>query len=354
MRRPESYDIHPGISQSDMKLFEQDIVDFYQQKILGEVPEEVKADHFEIGNLIDAILLDQDALKNFYVMADMKATGKVREVVDFIVTMLRAEDPPALPNSLSAVPDRIEKAVVAVDYQKNWGMQTRVTKIMELGKGYYEQLLEAGDKSIVSMDNWNAAHTTVNSIQEDEFTGPILTLLREGGKDVEVCKQTALYGEFEGEPLKGLLDFYFVFESTKVIQPWDLKSCRNHAGFMSNYRLMRYGRQGSFYSELLRQNYPEYTIEPFRFLAIPTKSKEHVERYRMSESELYANAEGAETESGYHIKGWKEIIREIQWHRNAGDWSHRKEYFINGGENLIKGNADVDPALLVEENVIHF
>lgn len=352
MIRSKEYLEHPGISQSDLKLFEDDICSFYQQKILGIKEEEKQSTAFDIGNLIDALLLDPEALKDYYVVTDLKASGKVKDVVDLVVKLeedvynqrMNAHttgepigdtyytDVPTYPQSLTVCLASITTAVDVVEYQKNWkDINTRINKIVEMGAGYYKQCLEARGKIMVPLDNWNKAHTIVDNLKDDEYTANIFAWLKgDHPEEITVHCQKELFGYFEDEKLKGILDFYFRNKVTREIWPWDLKTSMSLKGFKANYKQWRYGRQGTIYTELLQQSYPGDKIHDFSFLAIPTQSQEFPERFVMSRGEMILHSEGYTDTRGYRYKGWKELLREVSWHRDKGLWNHRQEYYING------------------------
>lgn len=370
MVRPAEYVADEGFSQSDLNTFEKNIFDFYCTAIAGDQFVDKKSEALDLGSLVDNILLDPDNLKNYYVMTDMKASGKEKDVVDTVYKMIlgriqkdieeRKADKDALITSkwgdITSFEKEIIKSIEQIEYQTNWKLETRIGKIKTNGKEYFEQLKEAGTRTIVTMDSWTRAHSIVEQLQEDESTKNVFAILKgkisdKAKKRYVLHKCKALYGTDIGSAIKmkGLLDFYIEDTVEKTIIPFDLKTAKSHAQFMANYRASRYGRQGSYYSELLAIEYPEHTIEVFRFLVIPTESGEVPEIYYMSESELIGNKEGFESNQGFRIPGWKELLKQIAWHKENAKWQHRKEYYERG-YNIIKGNMNVDPALLQASN----
>lgn len=351
MIRPPEYEQSLALAQSDLNLFEKNIVAFHKQCILREEGEDRKTDALDLGSLIDTILLEPEKkTERYYVMTQIKATGKVKDVVDSVFNTVSV----SLDEDVKFIDltEDIKRCILLHEYQGNWKIETRIEKIKSLGAEYWEQRLEAGNRHIVSLDVWNIAHSIVEEILEDQFSGPTFKMLKgEHDDHIVVHKQKALYAEFEGIKLKMLPDFFIEDKMEMIIWPWDLKSAKSHPQFMANYRKYRHGRQGSFYSFGIKENFPGYTLRNFSFLTVPTVSGEHPEVYEMSDSELYANQHGAESDQGYHIEGWQEILRRIQWHITTGLWAHRKEYY-ESGKNVIRGNANVDPSLLEEESAI--
>lgn len=361
MQFNQEYRLDPAISQSDLKTFESDIIRFYNQKILGIV-QETKSDPMDVGSIIDAILLDPEELKRYYVVTDLRATGKVKEVVDLVWYFCCNSPEAQIGDSITVLKDyqdHIIKAITQVEYQGNWKLETRIAKIISEGSEYFDQLKEAKGLYMVGIESWNLAHSTVNDIKEDPFTTKIFEMLRGENvpEHIRVEKKVLLKGEFEGTETKGEVDFLIIDTKAKIIQPWDLKTTRNHAHFRTTYRSRKYGRQGSFYTELIRQNYPGYAIHNFQFLVLPTEkdttlpdgaSHEHPEVYEMRPGELYIHAEGYTFDSGYKENGWKSLIREIQWHFKTGNWAHRKSYYEEGC-NYIDSKINLDEVLTQQQ-----
>lgn len=359
----------PALSQSDLKNFENDLNAFYQYKILGIEKENKTSKAMDIGNIIDAKLLAPEELNNYYVCTDFKAKGKVKDVVDLFVKKLMALStgpeivyPEFTEAALyaSGTIQLLVDAIVELEFQGAWtparrlaeiigGIDSKKEKVVGKGIEYYTQVLEANGKYIVHLSEWNKAHEKVNAVGEDPTTKDFFdALFNPKDENIQVMRQVELRGVFEDKAMKGKLDLFLKNDVEKWIDPWDVKSARSHQQFRTNYRKDRLGRQGCYYTELLIQNYPGYTIKPFKFLVIPTQTEEKPEQYEMSAGEMYINAEGLNTDSGYRIKGWKELIREIQWHEKHGKWNHRKEYYLSG-KNILDSKINVDDLIAEAE-----
>jgi hypothetical protein len=369
MQHSKEYALDPAISQSDLKLFEENIVRFHQEKILGVQAEEKKGDHFDLGNLVDTILIAPEMKDMYYVVTDYKAAGKLRDVLDTLFENCKAMFGPEwlvetasrekkVVTLLEISEEMMKEAITKQEWQNNWKMETKVGKLKDMGAEYWTQLLEAEGKVMVSLENWTKAHNVADEILEDEFIGRELQALKQKDDGVTpspfvVHKHAVLFGVYRGTKMKGELDFFIQDVETLTIWPWDVKSAKSLLQFRSNYRKFRYGRQGSYYSNLLKQNFEGYTIKPFQFLVIPTESGEFPEKFTMSESELYAAAEGFESKNGYRIKGWKDLIADYEWHQMTGKWKHKKDYYEQG-TNILKSGEEIDPALLESAEEVIF
>lgn len=363
MRHDKNYEANPAISQSDLKTFEENIVRFYNEKILGLQPDEVKTDYFDMGNMVDTILIEPD-LKNeiYYVVSQWKASGKMKDVLDQIFKLCLVEYGNEWLKEVKEREDKVatflevsteimEHAIKALEWQNNWKMDTRISKLKELGTDYWHDIIQANGKHMIDLAVWNKAHEKATDILEDEFIGHELRALKDDHEEhLQVLRHLCLYGKYSNTDLKGELDFGIKDDKKMEIWPWDVKSAKSLARFKANYIKHRYGRQGAVYTELLRQNYPDYTIKEFQFLVIPTDTEEYPEKFTMTQSEIIAHTDGYESKNGYRIKGWRELVTDLEWHKEMSKWRHSKAYYMHGS-NYLTNDMMVDPALVEEEVV---
>lgn len=377
MIRPERYEQHPGLSQSDLLLFERDIREFYLQKIVGEPRVEEQKDAFDLGSLIDAILLDPAALAGYYITGGDKIKPKERACVDILWNMVHAdyefkqnqyksriiEEEPLFPVEMASIDSGlILKACTAAEYYPSYKVETKLERIRAC-QGYWSDCIAAQGKVKVSTDIWTLAQTICEELKDDEYTGDIFRWLKGDHPDhIRVIKQAELYGEWDGVPIKGMVDFFIMDEALLTIDPWDLKTSKNLKQYRRNYAASRYGRQGSMYSELIKQNFPQYKMNPFGNLVIPTEIRKQrrgdirkmqpigiPERFIMTPQEMFLYENGGVTAAGVRIKGWKELIEDYLWHRNHGFWNHTREYYMNGGFNKLETNTLSDSLEIISE-----
>jgi hypothetical protein len=333
MNRPKDYTDSPAYAQSDLTLFEKDIRAFHLQKIMGVEAEDTQTDYFDLGSIIDCLLLEKECFKDrYFVTAQVKASGKIKDVIDKVWQLDGNEEPRS--QSLDDCRDMIITAMDQLEYQKNWRTDTRLAKVMEC-EDYWQDLILGNGKHIVSMEIYTKALQILDSLKDDEFTGNIFAMLNgELPEGIELVTAAALYAD--DDPLKGLLDFYFEDHINHSIEPWDLKTAKNLGQFRSNYRKHRYGRQGAVYTHLLKRKYQGWKVNDFNFLVIPTESNELPERFTMDPQDLIAFTEGCMLPSGGEVKGWKTLLRDIQWHQERGLWNHTRAYYEANGRNILK------------------
>lgn len=374
MVRPEKYVNDSAISQSDLTLFEKNIVDFHTAKILGLPIEEKKSDALDLGSIVDNVLLDPENLKNYYVLTEFKASGKEKEVADIVFGIIRGKIQAAVDkneakeSALSPMkwPKLVEleveilEAIEVNKYQPNWRTQTRLDKIKENCAEYFEQIKEADGKYIVTMEIWTKAHRLAELIKDGYSTSNVYKLLKgelpeKVMKRYIIHKSRDLYGvdPATGKRLKALLDFFIEDTKEMTITPWDLKTAKSILQFWSNYRASRYGRQKAFYWELLRQNFPNHKILLPRFLVIPTTTTETPEIFQMDEGELEMWTKGGDSQRGYSNKGFQELLVDLAWHEKENKWQHNRSYY-ELGYNVISTSSVVDSSLLVDNDTVVF
>jgi hypothetical protein len=349
MTHPKEYLALPGISASDMKLFEESPWLFHKKQ-LGEFEKSDSTEATEIGDITDLLLTkpaeisENEIVKDFYVLNQWKATEKVKEVIDYIIALaLEDEEIKYDPEVRNRVirsyfeTDRIvEKAVDHINYQANWKNDTRVKKIREVGIDYLEQMIEANGRPIIEGEYLQLAKDMIYQAEQDEYTGIVMQRLR---TDNTALRQHLLHGTHEvGLQLRGLLDFAFVDGNS--ITPWDVKTAKSPEGFMRNYFQSRYYRQGANYTYLLQKMYPTHTIRPFRFFVLfkekirlngEERFKYAPRIYEMSNYDLQIGMFGGNRANGAYVKGIMDILSEIKWHQNAGQWEHPMDLYINNG-----------------------
>ena|SRR6187399_668733 len=337
MIRPPEYEANNGISQSDLKTLEDNPFVFYKT-VENPDPDymskhgldlEKKSKYMNIGDIADVMLTDAPALKQFFVF-DSKLSETIEKIVMDVYNKVTVNDTiidysiPGL-EDLSNHKQAIIEAATAIKFQRigekgGWKEDTVYEKVFTDGHDYFSKLFKSRGKKMIQVETMATANITVANMKEDAFTGPYTI---DGAGDQ--C-QVALYGYYKGVALKGLLDKIKKNDKTRIIEPLDFKTSRDKKTFRSNYLAGKLYRQGAFYEFLLKENFPGYIIKPFKFVVGYTESLDPPEVIEMSPADLLVGAEGGTTPSGFHYKGWKDLINDLIWHRETGQWTHNREY----------------------------
>ena len=181
---------------------------------------------------------------------------------------------------------------------------------------YYQQLLAATGKEVITVGEINNAHNVVNTLKTNRFTKHIF----EG----EFFPQVKVFFEYEGRKLKGMLDLVVPDHKAKTLAPWDLKCKALPEDFDWDYRKMYYYLQHAIYMMGLRvwadeNGYGDYEILPFQYLVASSTDYTDPLIFQTSSSMVNEAINGF-TYRGRQFKGLDEIISEIQWAEENDIW----------------------------------
>ncbi len=329
------------ISQSDLKLLDKDIRKFYKERILGQGEQDlIMSDHFLLGSLVDYMVLTPGLLKQtFYISADVTATPMVREIITIAwakyceVSSIDLIDTGHVTTIQEISGQLLETAREKEFGASNWKDQTIIDKLCEKGGDFFNDLVitYTTGKILVPADKFMLATKIKSQLLSDPF---IKNSFVAKNSDEEIKNQVILTANLEGIDLKGMLDLTKFDHKSKTIYPKDIKTAKSIKDFWKSYRDYRYDIQGSFYTMLLKENYPDYQIAPFEFIVGSTATDEYPEVFIMSEEDLYGAEWGGATKSGGYLNGWRTILEDYKWHQNENRWEHKKNYYQNGKNTL--------------------
>lgn len=382
MIRPEQYDKTPYLSQSDLKLMETNIQEFYAQKVLGQAREENRKRYFDVGDLIEIMYLQPELKSEFFTMPNIVLGDKFKLLMDELFALaltMHTEELEVLENmnlpctklceNVNEYMDWVEIAAKKALYYYNpekdkpWSrnLETIQNEVKTTGAAYFQALVTANGKRVVNVEDWNTALkcvekiTTSNNSKIVEIVQTIEKVRNGNAEGIEVLIGRVLTGEINGVKMKGLLDLGIVNHNTKTVWPLDLKSIRSILMFPGNYRKLKYGRQGALYQSLLVQMYPGYKVKNFGFIAVGTDAAldDRAEYYEMSEKEIYAQIHGITEDGKVVFRGIHQALDDYKWHDKHNVWNRYPVNVINDDVFVLEtfGNRDVEIVETVEEEI---
>lgn len=219
--------------------------------------------YMEIGDVVDAILtFPQEAYTDKFLIVDSET--RPGDTMDKIITFVynnRGQE-----TDLEILTPLIEKAVEITEYKGNahWTTDQRVEKVIKETSAYWNHLMAAEGRTIVLTKDWQNCQQIANNLKTATNT---VAYHRENGFTITAEYQLDLYGNLSEVRCKGLLDKVLFDDVNRTIQPIDYKVT---GGSLRDWkytaRKFRYDIQSSFYTALLRINYPDWEILPFAFL----------------------------------------------------------------------------------------
>jgi hypothetical protein len=285
-------------------------------------PQEDK-NYFALGSLVDCLLTSPEDFRNqFYIMTVGKPSSDM--MLSYANTYFETGDhaKALLSSGYKADPTVVAKS--SKDGLSKWQKE---------GEPYYNALKQAGDKTVIDFELYGLANKMVNNIKDNAFTSKYF-----GGTDN--LHQKAIVWEYNGVECKSLLDIIHFDDINQKIYPMDLKTTgKSVLSFERSYLDYKYYLQAAFYTKALEyeiehgslHKYQGYTIEPFKFIVTETGCYNPPHIFEVSANDLHCGEFGGELKRGYEIKGFKQLIEDLVYHKTDNQWDYKKEVYENNG-----------------------
>lgn len=227
-----------------------------------------KSDTFEMfkGNLLDTVVTNFQLFDQLYYVEDFKRpTDEVTKIFQHGFKN-RATD--------NFDTDFLLDIVKAFNYQAKWKNETLVEKVIVPNKDYWDALLRAEGKIVITPEEKAEAllikdillgNPNFDWIFKETFTEePIFQ------KPLYYTLRFPIDGEIASFDVKGLPDIMVFDYTNKLIKIVDLKKTGvSRAEFPYIAKKFRYDLQSSFYKELVQKCYPDYEVEGSYWLVVP-------------------------------------------------------------------------------------
>lgn len=212
---------------------------------------------------------------------------------------------------------------------KNMKAETAVKNFMEKGGlPYVDMLRNAGNRKLVSMDVISRATGITNRLKDSEIGNFLF-----GGKKTEgidIMYQVPIVFDLPENKGVGkiLLDVVVVNHIEKTVTPIDLKTMHDSSSmFRVSFMKWKYYLQASYYSYGL-SSVCKYSVEKFSFLTISTTNIEPPVLWKCSNQDLMVGRSGImRPNSNNRVKGWEELIDELEWHKENDCWDLPREFY---------------------------
>ena len=265
----------------------------------------------EFGSLVDALLTQEGAVEDMYIVSDTVPPPAEKAVLDLLLTK-DSRNFDSLPESV------IEGAMTECSYRGNLKFETRLSKLAE-HKSYFD--IRQSGKKVVSSADWNDALDMKKAIRENEYLSSLFGTENTDG--AEYLYQMKLFFDVpitvdnkkQIVHMKAMLDLVKIDHDNKTVQPIDLKTSAQPAyNFSESFVKYRYDIQASVYSRALKilmantKGYEDYKLLPYLFVDISREDKVPV-------TYVYDpfNTEDADgfTFKDYKYKDWRTLLAEI-------------------------------------------
>lgn len=330
-------------SYSSIKDFIQSRLKYYKKYILHEKVDESKEQEKEdmrFGNICDCLKFTPDEFEDRYIISCAnKPSGQMLEFVEVLhrLVIKNTNEYGVLCGNLVDLIEESYECLVkkSANNKLRDSLDKFKQRFLEDKEGYdfFLELKERENKIVITVEELEWAQKTVDYMNHHPHTAPIMSLV--SNEKYEVVYQIMLKGVINGMEMKMMGDMAIFNKEKMTCQPLDLKVMGNVEMFPYNYLKFKYFIQNGTYTSLLRQNFPEYKIDPLWFVTID-KYKQSDPIIKKTSEKDFQDALGGFTIDGRKYKGLNQAIEELQWHKESGIWTSSKSVHDNHGyEDLV-------------------
>ena len=319
-KRDSLYDISWRVSEPEYRLGEgysySTLAKFNREGFdkIHSLFDKVESPSLLFGSMVDTLLTDgQEEFDNKYLVAEfLDLPDSIKNIVESLFRLYNG-----VHRSLDEIPENpIKNITESLKYQLNWKPETRVKVIKERGHEYYDLLFLSENKTVVSTKDYQEVITCVDILRNNPTTKWYFESNNPFNDSIERFYQLKFKGEFEGIPLRCMMDLVICDHSTKTIIPCDLKtSYKPEWNFYKSYIDWCYYIQASLYWYILRQNldkhpiYKDYTLLDYRFIVISKGTKipliwEDRDTQKLGDRHYGKNKQ-------YYCKDWRTLLKEL-------------------------------------------
>lgn len=344
-----------ALNYSSIVKFEKSPVQFFEEFILGNKPDDEDTPATLLGNIVDDVILThqgdvEEFEQNFderYALYD----GEPSTAQAFVLAeeLYRITNHSIIDGHITReFPETFQEAFETLQAQGKYKGKTmqqgledfkKVNKSGASGETYLQAKLAALGKMVVSVGVKLKGLQIASNALTDPFTREYFDF---HGKDENIEKLakfpiTFTYkgeeGEIEG---KVEVDELIINHLAKTIQPIDLKTTYDNTQFPYGYLKNRYYLQGGWYTEAIEQwktenGMGDYTVLPYKFIVLDTSNNNRRPLiYKLNMTHMAGNYLGFKMGNHYY-KGIKELVEAIIWSNSTGIWNISKEAYELAG-----------------------
>ena len=297
---------------------------FYREHILN--PKDEDTTYFRKGSAVDCLLTEPREFDKRYVLCTVEAPGGMMgEFVKIYLHNINRDD--------IDEDTRRKEAYIASGFKIKYESVIKKFEAPEIQE-YVKFTIENKDKTLLSREEMSQTINMVNMLQRCVITEEYFKAdhdLRETKNQVEfeMPWKTKSGKEYI---IRGILDKVIIDHKNKTVQAVDLKTTGKPVySFPNSYIKYAYYRQAAIYQRWVQGTW-DYEVLPFKFVVAETACNNKPLVFEVSKKDLEIGTNGGFSKStGKRMKGFAELIEEVEWHQRTGEWEIKKEVQDNGG-----------------------
>jgi len=281
------------------------------------------------GSALDTLMFNEQNFYNLFYVADESI--KVSDALKAVLEEINA----VLPNN-NLDDEAIRPKVISIAHANNYynaikKEDTFYKKIVNPASiAYVKALQESVGKTIISYELFIWLKTAKEMLLTNSFTK---SYFNSTNADIKVQFQVPIIWYSDENECKSLLDILIVNDKAKWAIPVDLKKSGD-TNFIGSFFKFKYLIQASMYYDAVKYKYPDYTVHTPRYIAAFLTDVNRPRVYNIDEKLLEIGKNGGILSSGREINGYKQLILDLKWHREADLWEYPREYYENLHYNI--------------------
>ena len=300
----ETYRQDPAISYSTLAKFEREGFNNIEHLF-----DRVETPSLLFGSVVDCLMTDKENFDNLYFVADFPdIQDSQKAVADLVYSMSGGSE--------EIKDDIIENAVIQLNYQSNWKLETRIKVIKEKTEEYYKMLVLAGTKRVVNSSMYQDALACVEALKSAPSTKEYFAEDNPFDDSVKRYYQLKFKGIYDNIPIKCMSDLLYVSYENKTITPIDLKtSSKKEWDFPKSFIEWKYYHQACLYWEIIRQNldkdeyFKDFKLEDYSFIVVNRETKlPMVWKFNQTRSV------GDIVLGDYKFRNWRTALKELNYY----------------------------------------
>ena len=281
---------------------------------LDSLFDKIESPSLLFGSCVDTLLTDgQEAFDERFFVADFpEIQDNVKKIVETLFDLYSDKY-----DDLNSIPDKyIIPITESYEYQKNWKPETRAKVIKEKGAEYYNLKYLAGTKTIITSTLYTDICDCVSMLKTSEATKWYFQDDNPFDDSIERLYQLKFKGEYEGIPLRCMMDLAIIDHKNKIIYPCDLKtSYKSEWNFYKSFIEWKYFHQSNLYAEIMRQNlekdeyFKDFKIANYRFIVICNRTRQPLVwewPYTKTEIDFEINS--------VKFINWRNIVKQLDYY----------------------------------------
>jgi hypothetical protein len=321
-------------SSSSLKEFSQNRKKYHKKYILNEQVEDEDSKAAVTGRVVETLLLEPEEFDSRFHMS-VVSSAPTAMMLDFVEALCKHTL--ACTNEDGVVTRAFED--LTRDAHADSGFKIKLDAVLGKFLGtdaevYFKEMVEVRRRglTVVTMQEVDNATKIVEELKTNDFTAPIVNLVKSARYDVHNQLQIEGY-DVSGHKFKSMMDKVVVDHEAKTIQVYDLKCTWSVENFYEEYYLYRRAYiQAYLYFFAAKHHFAEldyHILDPIFIVCDSTNYSAPLLYQTTIDSMLSAKA-GFE-HKGKQYPGVASLIEDLKWAIENDKWNISRENYINNG-----------------------